>query len=295
MPRKQSFKTSRKFLFRQKKAIYKNHLRFVRCLCNPNFAKDFNELQDKYGINKTLTSKVIFARMNDFNPGIFYNQAVDNLKDLNITDEIYNLGVTKTKQVFNDVEKFVYQYQLGKEWSDSINILLATGEFQVPVMNFYFIFKDEPKTMGIEFNSTTTLEDIAMCFDSLKQTQKELWFGSKRENFTKNAFSNFKNFNNRDSEKKNLADVKNFDSLESTYESAILKGKESMKEKIKLINKYRKTQKGKPISLKKKVSDVEFAKKLLTEEGIKKPTKDIINRRVNQIRKSASRQKMKIS
>jgi hypothetical protein len=159
------------------------------------------------------------------------------------------------------VSHFIAEFDLGKEWRDTLLILVTTGKFYPPHRNFHIGGSSavDKKRVVITLNPDTSLEDLAADWDIIKRLQKFLWPNFKKTNITRQSIKNFDvSFKTEimrieEANKENRAKISSYD--EKFYDPIDLKKSE------KIINEYRakrrasgEDRKAKPVKFKRQIS-----------------------------------------
>lgn len=93
----------------------------------------------------------------------------------------------------DDIILFLEKNDMGKEWSMTIADLVVSGWFSPPNQNFFFYKRKEGrKTVILELNPDTSLEDIRKAWSRIESAQKELRPNHKKQNVTEKMYDNLR-------------------------------------------------------------------------------------------------------
>lgn len=104
-----------------------------------------------------------------------------------------DLSSQKRQELTEDVNNFLRSFNLGQEWHYPTKLLLVTGFFRPPSMNFGISADDGPKDcqrLRLELNPDTSIEDIKMHWSFIRNCQKGLCQKFKKINLSDKKFEN---------------------------------------------------------------------------------------------------------
>ena len=103
------------------------------------------------------------------------------------------LSTQKKSELENDIKSFLRKFKLGMEWAPTLNLLLITGFYSPPGMNFAMSIDDGPtneKRIRLELNPDTSIDDIKMHWSPIRKFQKEIYPNFRKFNLTEKKFKN---------------------------------------------------------------------------------------------------------
>lgn len=97
---------------------------------------------------------------------------------------------SQIKNFLAAVEAIRKAHGLGKEWDVSIIDMILSNYFRPPGYNFFLEIDEYRKTLKIEFNPSTTLEDINTSKDVINAARKQVFGDVRKKYFTKKSPEN---------------------------------------------------------------------------------------------------------
>lgn len=176
------------------KVYFKNWYLFILYLHRKRrFVESLRELLLKwYPYRKDINSRPIREEFGDKETfQIAKERKNEAVLELDKSKE--RLSKQQKSELENDVKTFLRRFKLGMEWRPSIELLLITGFFSPPSMNFGWTIDDGPsneKRVHLILNPDTSIEDIKMHWSLIRKFQKELWPNFKKTNLTEKKLRN---------------------------------------------------------------------------------------------------------
>lgn len=180
------------------KMIAKNYLVFcTRIFKDHDFSRELRALLNRYydpaKTKSVIPSVLSFKIWNANNRELMIKSASPKFarKGLSI---INTFDENKKSKFLHSISNFITEFNLGKEWRNTLITLITTGEFYPPNKNFYVgaSIADE-KRVVITLNPDTSLEDLVAEWNVIKKLQKFLWPDFKKTNLTNKSMTIFKN------------------------------------------------------------------------------------------------------
>ncbi len=103
---------------------------------------------------------------------------------------IENLEASKLKDFYYEVDKLLLNNHLGLEWKKPIIILIVSGIFMPPFCNLSIKSSKENKTLFLELNSRTSLEDIKNAWELIESQKLDVFGKVNKRNLTDKAVDN---------------------------------------------------------------------------------------------------------
>ena len=264
----------------------KNLLVFRRKLFyNHNFSEKLKALFDEYG-EKEKVSSVFVGLLTKENWEDVLNSKQNHKDALN---KVRGFSSRKILKFFGDVRGFIKEFDLGGEWEHTLITFIISKKFCPPWQNFDIdknISRDRKRVVLI-LNPDTSLEDIEVFFDTIKNLQKKLLPDFKKTNLTQKSLKGFKKVfisemvRIAEAEKENKEKISGYD--EHFYKHDDIYGSE------KTINKLRAKRRdagenkkaNNPVKFKSQLTLKEVSKKI-SGKNTKKEYQNFIQQRKRQ-------------
>lgn len=247
--------SAKNLLFFRRKLFYDNDFR-------EKLEELFDEYNDKEKANSAFVRLLTKENWEDnIHSKQIHNEALDKVRDF---------GSEKAKNFLISVRNFMKEFDLGGELKHTLITFIVLGKFCPPWKNFDIDMKSskEKKKVVLILNPDTSLEDIEVFFDTIKDLQKKLAPDFKKINMTKKSLGNFRKVfvsemvRITEAEKENKEKITFYDKY--LYKDDDIKGSE------KIINKQRAKRRdagenkkaNKPIKFKSQLTLKEVSKKI---------------------------------